>query len=680
MGNGFKTKLSQNWLLIVLVLTMLLVRLLWLQTTISRDEGGFGIVGMMWLRGFLPTYWLNVHGPILYLFYSSSIAFFGNTIIPIRLINDALFVFSCILVYMLSAEWFGKRIGAVSVFFFGFSMNVAILEGMTVLGEQLSIPFVLLALYLGTRQRVLKWEYVFLSGLTMSIACLTKITNAVGFIVLFVGLIFWSRSKQPTRFIRNSVLPLVIGAVIPVLPFLAYFAWQNDIGGLADLYFRTFSFGVTASDVPLYIKFLIIAQNLPVWVFSAIGAIFAIKTRSKSHQFLIVWAFVVFAIALIPPTFGHRFIPLLPVASILASIGVLSCPFYNLKLISRHRIVGFKTKRVLYFVSAILVVTLFVPSFYYQSMQYPQMNLFSGDMVWAYADSDYRTQVQVSQYLVSHMSGNDSLLVHGWSAEIYWLSGKAPPGPYVWTVGLLPQSEQIRIENLTRTTSFEKVVLFSSSMGDLFVRANSNDTIVKNILNYYFFETHIGNAFIFSKHSDTGSRISYSFIDSFNASSKYYDLGNASFGETENLSNQVFHPKTFVIASPYEYVIGQVPLDQTLNGETKSYISYSVHVLPNSSLQFGVGIDPNFMNKSHDIHFQVYISSSNGNRNGNITIFDKIIDPKQDTPNLAEREDVDLSDFANEEINIIFATFPGSSRLNAYSFAIWENPVIVTSG
>ena len=120
MGNGFKTKLSQNWLIIVLVFTMLLVRLLWLQTTISRDEGGFGIIGMMWLRGVLPTYWLNVHGPMLYLFYSSSIALFGNTIIPIRLLNDSLFVFSCILVYMLSAEWFGKRIGALSVFFLDF--------------------------------------------------------------------------------------------------------------------------------------------------------------------------------------------------------------------------------------------------------------------------------------------------------------------------------------------------------------------------------------------------------------------------------------------------------------------------------------------------------------------------------------------------------------------------------
>ena len=30
--------------------------------------------------------------------------FFGNTIIPIRLLNDALFVFSCILVYLLAAE------------------------------------------------------------------------------------------------------------------------------------------------------------------------------------------------------------------------------------------------------------------------------------------------------------------------------------------------------------------------------------------------------------------------------------------------------------------------------------------------------------------------------------------------------------------------------------------------
>ena len=465
-------------------------------------------------------------------------------------------------------------------------MNIAILEGMTVLGEQLSIPFVLLALYISTRQRNLKWEYVFLSGLAMSIACLTKITNAVGFVVLFAGLIFWSKSKQPISFIRNLVLPLVFGALIPVLPILAYFAWQNDIGGLVDIYFRTFSFGVTASDVPIYIKFMIFTQNLPVWFFSAVGVVYSIKTRSKNHLFLLVWALVVFVVALLPPTFGHRFIPLLPVVSILASIGVLSLAFSSLKLISQHRIIGFKNRRALYFVSAILAVTLFVPSFYYQSMQYPQMNLFSGGMVWAYADSDYGTQVQVSQYLASHMSDNDSLFVHGWSAETYWLSGKAPPGAYVWTIGLLPPSEQIRIENLIRTASFEKVVLFSSSMDDLFVRANSNDTIVKIILNYYFFETHIGNAFIFSKHSDSGLRISYSFIDSFNVAFKYYDLGEGSFGQTESLSNQVFHPKTFVIASPYEYVIEQVPLTKNLNGETKSYISYSVRVLPNSSLRW----------------------------------------------------------------------------------------------
>jgi hypothetical protein len=304
------------------------------------------------------------------------------------------------------------------------------------------------------------------------------------------------------------------------------------------------------------------------------------------------------------------------------------------------------------------------------------MNLFSGGMVWAYADSNYTTQVQVSQYLASHMSGNDSLFVHGWSAETYWLSGKAPPGAYVWTVGLLPPSELVRIENLIRTTSFEKVVLFSSSIDDLFVRANSNDTIVKKILNYYFFEIQIGNAFIFSKHSDIGVRISYSFIDSFNVASKYYDLGKGSFGQTESLSNQVFHPKTFVIASPYEYVMEQVPIAKNLNGETKSYISYSVHVLPNSSIQFGVGIDPNFVNASQDIHFQVYISGSKGV----ITIFDKIIDPKQDIPALTEKEIINLVDFANEDVNIIFVTFPGPSGLNAYSFAIWENPVIVTHG
>ncbi len=655
---------------------MLIVRLLWLQTTISRDEGGFGLIGMMWLRGVLPTYWLNVHGPILYLFYAFSIALFGNSIMPIRLLNDTLFVFSCIMVYLLSAEWFGKRTGLLSVFFFGFSMNVAVLEGMHALGEQLSISFVLLALYFVTRDNNIKWSYLFLCGMAMSVASLTKITNAVGFVVLFAALILLSQSKQRIRLILNSVLPLTIGAIPPIIAFFAYFAWQNDVGGFVNMYFRTISFGVTASDVPMYMKFLISMQNLPVWLFSVLGVIFAAKTRSKNHLLLLVWALVIFAVALIPPTFGHRFVLLLPAASILASIGVLSFPLSSLKLISSRRNTGFQTKRAVYFGSALLVIMLFVPSLYYQSLQYPQMNLHSNGMIWDYADSNYGTQIQVPQYLASHMTANESLFVHGWSAETYWLSGKAPPSPYVWTIGLLPQSEQIRIENLIKKTSFEKIVLFPLNYDDLFVRADTYDPIVKNILHYYFFDTQIGSAFIFSRHSSTGLRITYSFIDSFNESSKYYNLGNETFGETANLTNQVFLPKTFVISSPYEYVIGQVPLDQTQDAETKSYIEYPVHLLPNSSLQFGVGIDPNFWDKAHDIRFQVYVKSGTGN----VPIFDKILDPKHQSSDSTEKEKLDLSEFANRDVKIIFATSPGDSGLNENSFAIWENPVIVTYG
>jgi hypothetical protein len=655
---------------------MLIVRLLWLQTTISRDEGGFGLVGMMWLRGVLPTFWLNVHGPMLYLFYAASIALFGNSIMPIRLLNDTLFVFSCILVYLLSTEWFGKRTGVLSVFFFGFSMNVPILEGMTVLGEQLSIPFVLLALYLGTRDRDPKWGYLFLSGMAMSVACLIKITNAPGFVILFVAALIFLSRKQHTRFRLNSVLPLAIGAIVPIIAFLGYFASQNDVGGLLNMYFRTVSFGTTASDVPIYMKFMISIQNLPVWVFSVIGLIFAAKNRNKSHLLLIVWALVVFAVALIPPTFGHRFVLLLPPASILAAIGVFSLPVLSPKLISRHRIVGLQNKKIVYFGSALLVVMLFAPSIYYQSKQYPQMNLFTDGISWPYADSDYPTQIQVSQYLAAHMNYNDSLFVHGWSAETYWLSGKAPPSPYVWTIGLLPQSEQTRLENLIKKTSFEKIVLFSPNYGELFARADSYDPIVKNIINYYYFDTQIGNAFIFDKHSNTGSRITYSFIDSFNESSKYYDLGNDTFGETANLTNQVFLPKTFALGSPYEYVIGQVPLDQAQNGQTKSYISYPVHVPPNSSLQFGVGFDPNFWDKAHDIRFQVYVKEGTGN----VPIFDKTLDPKHESSDLMEKENIDLSDFANKDVNIIFTTSTGPSGLNEYSFAIWENPVIATYG
>jgi hypothetical protein len=674
MKSNYKNKLSQNWLLILIVLGMLIVRLLWFETTISRDEGGFGFIAMMWLRGVAPTFWLNVHGPMLYSFYALSIFLFGDSILPIRVLNDSLFVLSIILVYLLASKWFGKRTGLLSAFFFGFSMNVPILEGMNALGEQLSIPFVLLALYLCTRGGDKNWEYIFLCGVAISIASLTKITSFVGIVVICVAL-FLRRAKQNSRFLANSIVPLALGTIVPIMVFVVYFASQNNVGGLVNLYFRTFSFGSTASDVPVYIKFMISVQNLPVWAFSAVGVFFAVKSRSKNHLMVLVWALLFFAVALIPPTFGHRFDLLLPPASILASIGVIYFARSSSGLISRRFSAGPQNKKAIYFASALLVVILFVPSFYFQSMQYPQMNLNSGGMVWNYADSDYETQIQVSHYLSSHMSANDSLFVHGWSAEIYWLAGKSSPSPYVWSTGLLPQSEQIKIENLIKSTSFEKVVLFSNSMDDLFVRANFGDPIIRDILYYYSFDTQIGNAFVFSKHSGTGLIVTYSLLASFNDSYKYCDLGNGTLIETANLQNKVYMPKAFVIAHPYKYVIGQVPLAPVPNVTTKSYISYSVHVLPNSSLQFRVGIDPVFWDRANDVRFQVFVD----NGTGNIAIFDKILDPKNGSPNLIEKSNIDLSDFADKNVNITFATSPGLSNTNAYDFAFWENPVIVTN-
>jgi hypothetical protein len=641
-----------------------MIRLLWLETTISRDEGAFGLIAMMWTRGTLPTYWLNDEGPLVYVIYAMMIYLFGNSIIPIRLLNDLLFIGSCLGVYAISSDWFGKRIGLMSLLFYGVSMNVAILEAMTALTEPLSTPFAIFSLYLvNIYRKKNRRSYLVLSGLLMSAAAFIRVTYVVGFLLLVIILIYDTRLKHPGH--KPAIGSLIIGASIPLFIFLSYFGIQRDLYGLVEMYFHIAS-TVVYTDVPLFIKYLITVENLPIWVFSVVGVLVATKLRSQNHRFLLLWAFLFFFVSLVPPTFGHRMILLLPAACILAAIGFDS-------MVNRLR--NTRSRNVSFFVAILLLILLFVPSIFYQSKQYPQLNLSYDGMQWAYADTDYNTQIMVSQYLKSHMSPNDSLFVHAWSAETYWLAGKAPPTKYVWSYGLLPEGELNRLTGLVRNTTFRYIVVFSPSYQELFVRAQFNDPIVRDFFYYYHLEKNIGNAYIFSEYDNSSGRTVYSFIDSFGNSSKYYDLGNGTFGETDNLP-PVFNPSIIVtsINGEWRYAIEQVPLNQPPESSVvDSYISYEVHIPQNSSLNFGIGIDQNFWDKAHDTRFQVYVENDSGMH----IVFDRTINPNIGTSDQWIDQKVDLSEFANQDVKIVFATSPGPSRNNSYSFALWSNPVIV---
>ena len=243
----------------------------------------------------------------------------------------------------------------------------------------------------------------------------------------------------------------------------------------------------------------------------------------------------------------------------------------------------------------------------------------------------------------------------------------------------MPEDEETRLSNLTKNTTFEYVVLFSPSYIDLFDRAESYDPIVQHVFDYYFFDIKIDNAYIFSKYDNSSYRVVYSFIDKFEESSKYYDLGNGTFGKAEELTQDVFEPQIWItqINSDIRYAIQQTPQDQPQEGDVvKSYISYNIHIPPRAILKFAISIDPNFWDKAHDTRFEIHVR----NYTDVHVLFDKIIDPKNEPSSQWKDQAVSLSKFANQDVKIVFVISTGPSMNNAYSFAVWGNPVIITNG
>ena len=82
----------------------LTIRLLWLFTPVVRDEGAVGYVAMVWSKGVLPYQapMASVNPPLAYVLYLLPSAIFGNNIIPVRILNDALFIVSIVAIYSIA--------------------------------------------------------------------------------------------------------------------------------------------------------------------------------------------------------------------------------------------------------------------------------------------------------------------------------------------------------------------------------------------------------------------------------------------------------------------------------------------------------------------------------------------------------------------------------------------------
>lgn len=122
-----------------------------------------------------------------------------------------------------------------------------------------------------------------------------------------------------------------------------------------------------------------------------------------------------------------------------------------------------------------------------------------------------------------------------------------------------------------------------------------------------------------------------------------------------------------------KFIIHEHPLPSD-----KALIEFENIPIPkNATLRFSIALDPQVWSpdKGDGVLFEIYIKENESKQQ----IFSKYIDPKN---NPEERKwndsEVDLSNYADKNVTIIFSTSSGPNNDSNYDWAWWGNPVIVT--
>jgi hypothetical protein len=674
-------------ILVGIILLSLFLRILWIKTPVARDEGVSGYVAMVWSQGLSPYSFpmASVNPPIAYLIYLISIQLFGNTIMPERIINNALFVVSIVVLYFIARDWYGKRVGLASAFFYGIFMNAPIFETHLAIPSSFSIPFIVFSIYSFSHYaKKERKSALLISGSLMSIASLVLQYQAVGIALLLLMLVYlkYTAFKQHNhtrsflaRNLTSSVCILATGVALPILVTVTYL-WSYGIFAsfLQSTILRFFGSGyVGQGDVPFSVLFLIIAEAVPLWVFSVVGFVWCVLGRRRYDVLLIAWTVVFLVIAVPPAHFGRHFSQLVPPASLLSGFAIASIS----KEIEWKRLLKRVSNKNVTGIFLITTLTLsFVPVIYFQPMQYPNTNfrLFKEDMYYSFG-RNWDEQQEMVEYINLHAE-NAKIFIHGWEAELYWLSGHLAPGTR-WTSSYrsaipdITDQDYEQILNSVKAGDFDNVVLMSEF---------SPDEIMRLVPERYFFVKNVGLYSIYSKYNAEGYSIGYSFVENLNQADRRYSLENGELGDIRDLNETIYLPlvEELTINGESRVAVRQHPIAPWDSHTVDSSIIFNnISISPGSKLSFGVAMDPTVWNKDTDgVEFRVLVKDERGTHE----MFSKYISPHE---NIEDRrwQDflLDLSEFNGKDVSIYFVTNPGPNRKNAYDWAYWSKPLLLKS-
>ena len=481
-------------LLLVLIFSMT-IRFLWLNTTIERDEGTFAYIGWRLLEGEkLYSELYDLKGPVTYFLYAASLGLLGNNIQSVRFLNNILFSVSVPIFFLLVRKWYGVRIAFFAASIYAIFMSTPIFEGHLAMTESLSIPIIVSSIYLAElkfepfRESVCK----VLSGTLMSIACLIRQTAIAGLLLLVLLICvdekYFGFSSIKRGLSERKIWSVLLGMSVPLLVVVIYFALNGAFSAFVhQVIMRPLNQIQAGAGGPSFgydpfPRVLLIAEALPLWIFGVAGILRCIADYHPRHLKSLLWLLLFSFMVLIPPSFGHIYLIIVPPLAVFAGV-------YIGRLLNR-----FSARSVI-----VLFTSLLVASAFFQTLQYPdttiqnipELGTWNGYLLY----SDFRTyseQLSLAHYLKQNGGPADNILVYGMEPEIYWLSGYTSPTRDTWSIHLGFEEQAALLEKLKRH-EFRYVVLFERLM-----ESYPDDIIINYVRSNFNITEIIGFAYVYS--------------------------------------------------------------------------------------------------------------------------------------------------------------------------------------
>jgi len=431
-------------LILILLLLALLLRLPWLYTTIEKDEGQFGYTSWRWLSGEeLYTDLKDNKPPLLYAIYALPISLFGNSIIPVRIMNNLLFLISLIFFFKLAKNIFSKKTAFFSTLFYTVFMNIPVFEGYLAMSESLLMPFFIISLfffekYTSTR----KTYFLFISSIFASISMFIK-QQAIFLFFLLIGGLFVYKEKDK---IKKTVLIILVPLALVL--FLLLYNKPMILGLLQRTWTELTDspLGFSSGYQHFSYNFFILMEGSFLLLFSIIGLLkmFQTEMREKNY-FLISWLFISAIFTLIPPAYGHYYIFLIPPLSIFAGLGLT----YSIRS-NQNKKLFILTSGILLVITSFLVIN-----------HYPNSTIDYNHFRWGWSNFEsYDQQIGLAEYIKSSTPPEESVLLVGWEPAIYWLSERTSPYKSLdisqSVIDTINLEQLIKNKNLTRVLFINK--------------------------------------------------------------------------------------------------------------------------------------------------------------------------------------------------------------------------------